>query len=122
MLVGAFAVLSGAVLLGLLLAALHLRATDGGYPPWWMGALHGAAGASGFALLLLALRGPVRGVAQGAGSFGLVAAAMLGAGLLVGLAVPLLWRWRRTLPGGAMAIHAVIAVSGYLILAAYVFS
>ena len=107
----AFAVLSAAVLLGLLLAALYLRATDERYPPWWLGAAHGAGGSIGFVALLLALRGPTRGVANGVGSFGLVAAAMLGFGLLVGVAIPVLWRTRHALPGGAIAIHAIIAVS-----------
>ena|SRR5271165_856156 len=118
----AFAVLSATALIGMLLAAWHLRATDGSLPPWWAGAIHGLCGAAGFAALLLALGGPARGVTQGAGSFGVVAAVMLGAALGVGGAVPLLWRWRGQPPGGVLAIHAVIAISGYVILAAYTLS
>jgi hypothetical protein len=116
----AFAVLSAAVLLGLLLAALYLRAADDRYPHWSIGAAHGTIGAIGLALLLAALGEPTRGVALGAGSFRLIAAAMLGTALLAGLTIPLLWRRRRALLSATIALHAIVAVAGYLILATYV--
>jgi hypothetical protein len=139
MLPDSFGLLAVAVLLGGVLAVLHLRATAGGVPPaggglstapsatpppggpgWQLGALHGLIGATGLVLLLLALGGPPRGVSLGVGAFGLVAAVLLALALLVGLAVLVAFRLRRR-PGALIALHATLAVSGFVILAAYVF-
>jgi hypothetical protein len=60
MLYTAFTVLGIAVLLGSVLAVLHLRegATP---PPWPLGALHGLIALAGLGLLGIALRGPRAG-------------------------------------------------------------
>lgn len=64
--------------------------------------------------MLLALRGPARGVAAGVGSFGTVAAALFAAALLTGGVLLL-----RRRSGLVMAIHAGIAITAYVILLAW---
>jgi hypothetical protein len=85
------------------------------------GAAHGIAGAAGVVLLLMALRGPPRGVATGSSSFGLEAAVLLGAALLAGLAIVVLARQRvrERAVTGAMVVHALLAVTGYVLWVAY---
>jgi len=78
------------------------------------GLAHGGVGAAGLAILLLALRGPPRGVESGVGSFGLASAVLLVAALLTG-AVLLALR-RKT---AVMVIHAAIAITGYVLLLAW---
>ena len=98
-----------------MLALWHLRATDEGTrPPFTAGVAHGIVGTVGFVLLLLALRGPLRGVAAGVGSFGTVAAVLFGGALLTGTALLLLRR--KTM---VMTIHAGIAITGYVLLLAW---
>jgi hypothetical protein len=119
MLVLSFIVLLLAALVGSVLAALHLRAAN--TPRGWLpGALHGPLGAVGFALLLLALRGPPRGEAMGVGAFGRIAAVLLAVALLAGLAIFVSRLRYRRIPGLVIGIHATIAISGVVILAAYV--
>jgi hypothetical protein len=121
MLLLSFGVLVLTALLGGVLAALHLQvAAAHSQPSWPLRALHGLLGASGLVTLLVVLRGPPRGEAMGIGSFGLVAAALLALALLTGLAMQVarLFHWRT--PHLAIGIHATIAVSGVVILAAYV--
>ena len=119
MLNAAFIVLGIAVLLGGVLAVLHLR-EGAAPPPLPFGVLHGFIAIGGFALLALALRGPPRGLAQGTGSFGTIAAALIGMAALVGLA-QLAARLRgRRLAGMLIGIHATLAVSGFVVLLAYV--
>ena len=122
MLNAAFYVLAIAVLLGTLLAVLHFSKAGAALPPWPLAALHALLALGGFGLLLVALQGPPRGVDQGMGSFGTIAAALFvmaalfGGGLLAG-------RLRRRPPGTTLiGIHAMIAVTGFVILIAYVFS
>ncbi len=85
----------------------------------WPGMIHGLAGLAGFVLLVLGLRGPARGVQQGVGSFGIVAAVLVGLALLVGATVA--WsRWRRTAPSLlGIGVHATLGVAGLVMLAAY---
>jgi hypothetical protein len=114
-----FALLLITALLGSVLAALHLRAASAKPPPRPFGALHGILGAIGLTALVLALRGPPRGEAMGVGAFGHIAAVLLLLALLSGaavLAVALRYRW---VPGLVIGIHATIAISGMVILAAY---
>lgn len=82
------------------------------------GPLHGILGASGLVLLLVALRGPTRGVAYGAGGFGTMAAILLGCAILAGLLV-LRARLRTRGPMMAIGIHATLAIFGLVLLAAY---
>ncbi len=111
--------LSAAVVLGLALAAWHMRA-EGRRPIWlnWVGLLHGGLGAIALGLLVLAVLGPPRGVASGTGAFGLVAAILLGAAFLVGLTLPVLTRRHPAVSGTVMAIHAGIAITGAVIFLA----
>jgi hypothetical protein len=110
----AFWVLTLAVAAGAVLALWHLRATDGPPPPpRAAGIAHGVVGAAGIAALVLALQGPARGVATGVGSFGVEAAVLFAGALLTG--VVLLFRRK----GSVMAIHAGIAITGYVLLLAW---
>jgi hypothetical protein len=120
MLLLSFWLLLIAGLFGSVLAALHLR--SGAVPPKAaFGILHGLLGGAGLAALLLALRGPPRGLAMGVGSFGGIAAALLVLALLVGLVIAVMSIRRRRPPGLVIGIHATIAISGIVILAAYIF-
>jgi hypothetical protein len=114
-----FSVLLIATLLGIVLAALQLRSESATRPGWPFGALHGLLGVVGLVTLLLALRGPPRGEALGVGAFGGIAAALLAMAALAGLAMFVAFRHRRRIPGPVIAIHAMIAVSGVVVLAAY---
>ena len=100
---------------GTVLALWHLRAIDGkGGPPLAAGVAHGIVGALGLVLLLLALRGPVRGAASGVASFGALSAWLCGGALLTGG----IMFWLKN-KGPVMAIHAGIAISGYVLLLAW---
>lgn len=121
MLNAAFYILLAAVAVGILLAVMHFakRTT---LPPWPLAALHALLALGGFGLLLVALQGPPRGADQGTTSFGAIAAtlfvtaALFGGGLLAA-------RLRRRPPGTTLiGIHAMLAVTGFVILLAYVFS
>ncbi len=90
MLIAAFMILGLAVLLGSALAILHLRAQPGAasWPVVWpVGVLHGVLGIGGLLCLVLALRGPPRGIAQGTASFGAIAATLFALAALVGGAI-----------------------------------
>jgi hypothetical protein len=105
-----------AVLLGLALALLFANGTIYPAPAGW---LHGALGIAALVLLLLALRGPPRAVAAGAGSFGMIAAWLLGVALVFGLLMLNRSLRRGAIPGAAVAIHATLAIAGFVILLAY---
>jgi len=118
MLTAAFALLAFAVALGVLLGVLHMREAAG-LPAWPLAALHGFFAIGGLALLVLALRGPARGTSQGTAGFGIAAAALLTAAALVGAAL-LAGRLRKgRVTHGLIALHAMIAVTGFIVLAAY---
>ncbi len=136
MLNAAFYVLLVAVLVGALLAVMHFsnassRAettkaetppTPKTLPPWPLAALHALAALGGFGLLLLALQGPPHGVGQGTAAFGSIAATLFVVAALFGGG---LWaaRMRRRTPNTTLiGLHAMIAITGFVILMAYVFS
>jgi hypothetical protein len=119
MLNAAFIVLGIAVLLGCVLAVLHLR-TGAAPPPWPFGALHGLIAVAGLGLLTLALRGPPRGLEQGTGAFGIIAAVLIALAALAGLALLAARLRKRRLSGTLIGIHATLAVGGFVILLAYV--
>jgi hypothetical protein len=97
------------------LALWHLRATEGARrPPLVAGIAHGGIGTVGLTLLLLALRGPPRGIDAGAGSFGSASAVLFSAAVLTGIVLLLLRR-----KGVVMAIHVGIAITGYVLLLAW---
>jgi hypothetical protein len=108
--------LTAAVAAGSLLALCFMR--DISKP--LLGALHGALGAAGLALLLLTLQGPRRGEAMGVGSFGFFAAVLLALALVFGLFVLLLLRRASPAAGFMIAVHATMAITGYVLLLAWV--
>lgn len=120
MLNAAFIILTVAVLLGSTLAVLHLR-TNLPAPPWPLGALHGVVALIGLGCLALALRGPPRGVEHGTASFGIIAAVLFVLAALLGARLLAARIFKKRMIGGTIAIHAMLAVSGFVILAAYVF-
>jgi hypothetical protein len=121
MLIAAFIVVAAAVLLGSWLAVMHLRSAAAAPVAWWLGALHALLGFGGLACLVLALRGPVRGLEQGTGSFGAISAALIALAALAGGGM-LARRVMQRRPGTLLGIHATLAVSGFVMLAAYVFA
>jgi hypothetical protein len=120
MLTAAFVILGIAVLLGCLLAVLYLR-TEGDAAPWPLAALHSLVAVGGLFCLVLALRGPPRGVEQGTASFGIIAVTLIGSAALIGVGSLVMHLLKRRLPGILIGIHATLAVGGFAILAAYVF-
>lgn len=121
MLIAALAILGAAVLLGAGLAVLELRANAWAAPAW-LKTVHGLIALAGFACLLLALRGPPRGLAAGTGAFGTIAAVLTGLAALVGGTILVMHLRKKRGTGVLIGIHATLAVSGFVILAAYVFA
>jgi hypothetical protein len=105
-----------ALLIGSALAVLYLRS---GRVPVPAAALHGLIGLAGFLWLLLALRGPPRGLATGTSSFGAVAAVLIAFAALAGGTILAAHRLKPRLAGTLIGVHATLAVSGVVILAAY---
>ncbi len=105
-----------AVAAGSALAIWHLKAgeTGGKRPPLAAGITHGVIATIGLGVLLLTLQGPPRGVANGAGSFGTIAAFLLAGALITGIGLLLLRRQSLV-----MAIHAAIAIIGYAVVLAW---
>jgi hypothetical protein len=121
MLTAAFVILTIAVALGSTLAVLHLKTDRTATPPWPLGALHGILALGGLGCLAFALRGPPRGAQQGTASFGIIAAVLFVLAALLGARLLAARIYRKRIGGGTIAIHATLAVSGFVILAAYVF-
>jgi len=105
-------ILTFAVAAGSGLALWHLRPDS--RPPLAAGITHGIIGTTGLVALLLALRGPVRGVETGVGSFGTISATLFAVASVTGVALLLLRRKPLV-----MAIHAGIAITGYMLLLAW---
>lgn len=117
MLAASLWIFGATVLLGLLLVMLHALQRWRVVTP--LGLVHAAAGAAGLAVLIFALlSSPARGVSEGVGTFGRVAATMLGFAFLAGASI---WRGRRKRsdPTVLIGIHASLAIFGVVILAAY---
>lgn len=122
MLNAAFFALAAAVLLGTALAFLYLRTETGLVAPWPLAALHGLVGIGGFSCLLLALRGPSTGLDQRNGSFEVMSAILFALTALVGVGIFTAHLLKRRRAGTLIAIHAMLAVSGFVVLAAYLFA
>jgi hypothetical protein len=122
MLIAAFASLGAAVLAGTALAVLFLRDESGAAAPWPLAALHGLLGVGGLACLVFALGGPPRGLHQGTSSFGEVSAVLIAIAALVGGMVLVIHLRKRRRAGTLIGLHATLAVSGLVILAAYLFA
>jgi hypothetical protein len=117
----AVSILGATVLLGAALAVGSLRRPVKN-PPCVLAMLHGLAALAGYGALLLALQGPARGATTGTQSFGIAAAMLLLLAALIGIAsFALHWR-RQRLPGFWVGTHASIAITGYVILAVYLFA
>jgi hypothetical protein len=99
--------LSVAVLLGALLVGLH---AGGRRVPWAVGFVHGLAGALGLLALTWALW---RGAAHG--PFAWDAGVLLAVGLAIGVTFASLPAARRH-AGGVLALHAVAAGLGWLLV------
>ena len=118
MLIAAFVILGFAVLLGAILSVLHLRSA---IPPWVFGGLHGLLGLGGLGCLLAALAGPSRGLGTGTAGFGEISAGLIAGAALLGGGILVQRLRKRRLPGALIGIHATLAVSGFVVLAAYIF-
>ncbi len=120
MLIAAFAILGTAVLLGSMLAVMHLRTDGAAAPPWKVAALHGLAAIAGLGCLAFALRGPPRGLNQGTASFGMIAAALIALAGVFGAGFVAMRLFKKQPTGILIGMHATLAVSGFVILAVYV--
>jgi len=109
---GAFYILCTAVVLGCVLAIPYLRGAARRWP-WPVGALHGALGAVGLAALLLVLQHGLPTSSMGTAGFVPAAAVLLGIALLLGLVIGVR---RRRPPGVLMAVHASVAIAGFVVL------
>ena len=123
MLLSSLCLIGAAVTLGLGLAIWYLQSEGRRIPPFALAALHGALAVSGFILLLIVLSGPLppKGDMYGAPLMGRIAAGFLVLALLTGL-LPLNARLRRRrlpLPSLVIGMHATMAISGVVILAAF---
>ena len=107
--------------LGGLLATLHGRASPAAIAAWPVGILHGLFGSIGLIALVFALRGPPHGAAAGVAGFGRIAAVLLAAALMASLPLVLARLRRRPPPGLLIGVHASLAISGIVLLAAYTF-
>jgi hypothetical protein len=117
MLLPAFYLLTATVLIGSVVALSYLGLMRW---RWWPGAIHGALGAAGLAVLFFSLGGPPRGVEFGVQSFGIIAAALATAGLLIGLGFAALNLFARKRVTWLVGAHVTIAIAGYFFLMAYV--
>lgn len=118
MLTNAAFVLIGAVTLGALLAVVQLQATGKPPIPWPVAMLHGLLGMAGLALMLLAPAAS-HAVQAGAGSFRAIAAVLLGLALLAGVLILRVRIARRPLTFSLVGVHALLAISGVVLLGAY---
>jgi len=122
MLNAALIVLLVAVLFGSWLAMLHFAGRSAERAPWPLALMHAGLALTGFALLAVTLRGPPRGADQGVAYFGIAAAGLLAVAAIVGAQIFVRFRLRKMSAGALVGVHAALAVSGVVILAAYVLS
>ena len=118
MLAVATVVLGLALVIGATAAVSWLR--RGGRPPSpWLAGAHGSVALAGLGFLAAALAGARRGAATGTQSFGMIAAVLLAAAALGGLAMLATRVLKRRVPGALVGLHATLAVAGFVILAVY---
>jgi hypothetical protein len=111
-----------AVLFGSWLAVLHSAGRPAERTPWPLALMHAGLALGGLALLTMTLRGPVRGADQGMAGFGITAAGLLAVAAIVGAQIFVRFRLRKKSAGALIGVHAALAVSGVVILAAYALS
>ncbi len=115
-------ILGAAVLLGSALAVPHLRSQTGAAAAWPLGALHGLLGLGGLGCLVLALRGAPSPPDRANASFAVMSAALLALAALLGAVILAAHLCKRRRTGALIGLHATLAVSGFVILAAYLFA
>jgi hypothetical protein len=118
MLIASFVILGSAALLGSILALLHLRSAR---PAWAFGGLHGLLGLGGLGCLSATLGGPPRGLGSGTATFGMISVGLIALAALVSGGILVQRLRKRRLQGALIGIHATLAVSGFVVLAAYIF-
>ena len=122
MLITAFVILGIAVSMGALLAVLYLRAGTALTASGSLAAFHGLVAVAGLVCLIFALRGPPRVAHMGTSSFGMIAIWLLALAALIGGGM-LAWSLRgKRRSEMVIGIHATLAVSGFVVLAAYIFA
>lgn len=112
----AFYILCAAVALGGGLAIHFMRGKELRRPPWPVPAVHGVLGAAGLAVLLFVLRRGLPPSAEGTAGFGPAAAVLLGLALAAGLGIALAACRGRRPPGLLVAVHASLAIGGFVVL------
>lgn len=118
MLTAAIGLLLAAVVIGSGLAIAHLHTTAARRVPWPAGALHGLLGAGG--IVLAALAPAETDAAQaGAGGFRAIGVVLLCCALLAGLTILRRRLSGRPLTTTRIGIHALLAISGVVVLGAY---
>jgi hypothetical protein len=117
MLTYSFLLLLAAVVLGAVLAIVQLRSA-GPRVPWPAGALHALLGASGTAIAALA---PAQAAAAqvGTGGFRGIGVVLLCLALAVGLVIIRGRILGRRLGSTVVGVHALLAISGVVVLGAY---
>jgi hypothetical protein len=112
----AFGLLCVAVAIGGGLAIHFLRGPAMRRPPWPIPFVHGMLGAVGLAALLVALNRGLPASATGTAGFGPAAALLLGLALAVGLVIAFAAARRQRPAGLLVAIHASLAIAGFVVL------
>ncbi|HVC51979.1 MAG TPA: hypothetical protein VND87_08155 [Stellaceae bacterium] len=115
----ALAIVALAALLGAVLALPFLRGRGARRVPWPVAATHGAIGAAGLVVLLLALRRGLPPSTMGTAGFGPAAALLLAVALLLGLTIAVA-SLRRRPAATLVAVHASVAIAGLVVLWALV--
>lgn len=114
--VPAIALLTAAAAVGVFLGWLYLRRVR---RPVLVG-VHLLLGVGGLETMVMLLRGAPNGATGPAGALGPVAAGLLAATLVTGLAAPLLARASRLHANVALATHASIGLLGFAVFLAWV--
>ena len=121
-LIASFILLGTALALGSTLAVLRPRTEGAAAPFWLLSGLHGFFALGGFGCLLLAaLGGPERGLKTGTASFGAVAVVLIALAAVAGGGMLVLRLRKRRITGLLVGVHATLAVSGFVLLTAYIF-
>ncbi|MFZ3361651.1 MAG: hypothetical protein WCA56_03770 [Xanthobacteraceae bacterium] len=121
-LIATFIILGSAVLLGSVLFVIHLRGETARAAPWPIPALHGLLGITGLACLIVVLRNPPIRTDLGTTSFGATAALLFAIAALAGGTILAQRLRKKGRPGALIGVHATLAVTAFVILAAYVFA
>ncbi len=110
--------LIGAATIGALLAVVQLQRVASPPIPWYVGVVHGMIGASG-TILMLAAPARAAAAAGGAQGFRVIAAVLLVLALMAGLWIFRARVTKRPLSFGVVGVHALLAISGVVLLGAY---